>query len=105
LFVHANFLGNYNHQTNKGDTLLFITPSDTIQAASVDVNGFTTTPTYSKATISLNSSQMVQYNKADSLYIRFDITSSNNGQVVRVRDTDYIRVYAKGDILYTVNKP
>jgi hypothetical protein len=104
LFVHADLLGNYNHQTNKGDTLLLLTPSDTIQAASVDINGYTTTPAYSKATLTLNSSQMEQYNKADSLFIRFDITSSNNGQIVRVRDTDFIRVYAKGDILYTVNK-
>jgi len=60
LFVHVNFLGNYNHLTNKSDTLLVLTPGDTIQAASVDGNGFTTTSTYSKAIISLNSSQMVQ---------------------------------------------
>ena len=105
MYFHANFLGNYNPQTHKGDTLLFISPSDTIQAASVDVNGMTTTPTFSKASISLNGAQMVQFNKADSLYIRFDMYTSNNGQVVRVRDTDYIRVYAKGDITYTVNKP
>jgi hypothetical protein len=105
MYFHANFLGNYNPQTHQGDTLLFIAPSDTIQAASVDVNGLTTAPTFSKASISLNGAQMVQFNKADSLYIRFDMSTSNNGQVVRMRDTDYIRVYAKGDITYTVNKP
>jgi hypothetical protein len=105
IFIRANFLGNYNPQTHKGDTLLFITPSDTIQAAPVDNNGLTTAPRFSKTSISLNGAQMVQFNKADSLYIRLDMATSNNGQVVRVRDTDYIRVYAKGDITYTVNKP
>ena len=97
-------MGNYNHKTNKGDTLLFITPSDTIQPAAVDINGLTTAPTFSKTSISLNGAQMVQFNNADSLFIRLDMSTSNNGQVVRVRDTDYIRVYAKGDITYTVNK-
>jgi hypothetical protein len=105
MFFHANFLGNYNPQTHKGDTLLFITPSDTIQAAPVDNNGITTAARFSKSSISLNGAEMVQFNKADSLYIRLDMATSNNGQVVRVRDTDYIRVYAKGDITYTVNKP
>lgn len=104
MFLHANFLGNYNSQTHKGDTLLFIALSDTIQAATVDNNGFTTAQTFSKATVSLNSAQMVQFNNADSLYIRLDMSTSNNGQIVRVRNTDYIRVYAKGDITYTVNK-
>jgi hypothetical protein len=105
MFFRANFLGNYNPQTHKGDTLLYIAPSDTIQAAAVDINGLTTTQTFSSASISLNGPQMVQFNNADSLYIRLDMSTSNNGQVVRVRDTDYIRVYAKGDITYTVNKP
>lgn len=104
MFLHANFLGNYNPKTNKGDTLLFITPSDTIQPAAVDINGLTTAPTFSRTSISLNGAQMVQFNNADSLFIRLDMSTSNNGQVVRVRDTDYIRVYAKGDITYTVNK-
>jgi hypothetical protein len=88
--------------------LLPIVPTDTIQAASVGTDGTTTTtptPTVSKVSISLSGADMVQFNKADSLYLRFDISTSNNGQVVRVKDTDYIRVYAKGDITYTVNKP
>jgi hypothetical protein len=108
MFFRANFLGNYNPITHKGDTLLPIVPTDTIQAASVGTDGTTTTtptPTVSKVSISLSGADMVQFNKADSLYLRFDISTSNNGQVVRVKDTDYIRVYAKGDITYTVNKP
>jgi hypothetical protein len=103
LFFRANFLGNYKSYP-KGQTLLSITPSDTIQPAAVDVNGLTTSPTFSKTSISLNSAQMVQFNNADSLSIRFDMSTSNNGQVVKVRDTDYIRVYAKGDITYTIGK-
>ncbi|MGD0037462.1 MAG: hypothetical protein ABSC53_09245, partial [Bacteroidota bacterium] len=104
MFFRANFLGNYNPITHKGDTLLYITPTDTIQPAAVDLNGITTLPTFSKVSVSLNSAQMVQFNNADSLYIRLDMSTSNNGQVVKVRDTDYIRIYAKGDITYTIGK-
>jgi hypothetical protein len=103
MFFHANFLGNYKAYPH-GQTLLSIAPSDTIQPAAVDVNGITTLPVFSKASVTLNSAQMVQFNNADSLSIRFDMSTSNNGQVVKVRDTDYIRVYAKGDITYTIGK-
>jgi hypothetical protein len=105
MFFSAKFLGNYNPQTHKADTLLSIAPSDTIQPAAVDKNsGLTTFSTFSKVSVSLNSSQMVQFNNADSLFVRIDMSTSNNGQVVKVRDTDYIRVYAKGDITYTIGK-
>jgi hypothetical protein len=97
----AQFLG-YDSLTHKGDTLLVIAPNELINAASVDGNGFATTTEISKIIVPLNGAQMVQFNKADSLCLRFTISTSNNGQVVRVRDTDYIRVYAKGDITYTV---
>jgi hypothetical protein len=98
----AQFLGDYDSLNHKGDTLLVIAPTDLINAASVDGNGFATTTELSKVSVPLNGAQMVQFNKADSLCLRFTISTSNNGQVVRVRDTDYIRVYAKGDITYTV---
>jgi hypothetical protein len=105
MFCHLNFLGNYNPKTRKEDTLLYIVPSDTIQPAVVDIaTGLTTGPTFSRLSVTLNNSQMVQFNAADSLYISLGISTSNNGQVVRVRDTDYIRVYAKGDLTYTIGK-
>ena len=104
MFFRANFLGNYNPLTHKADTLLRIALSDTIKPADVDVNGLTTLSKFSKVSVSLNSSQMSGFNNADSLYVRIDMSTSNNGQVVKVRDTDYIRVYAKGDITYTIGK-
>ena len=104
MFFRANFLGNYNPITHKADTLLYITPTDTIQPAPVDVNGLTTGPMFSKASVSLNNAQMTQFNNADSLFIQVNMSTSNNGQVVKVRNTDYIRVYAKGDITYTMGK-
>jgi hypothetical protein len=104
LNFRANFLGNYNPHTHKADTLLVIAPSTSIQAAAVDNDGNTTAPTFSKVSISLNNTQMIQFNNADSLYVRLDLSTSNNGQIVRLRDTDYIRIYAKGDISYTMGK-
>jgi len=104
LNFRANFLGNYNPMTHKADTLLVIAPGTSIQAAAVDNDGNTTAPTFSKLSITLNNAQMIQFNNADSLYVRLDLSTSNNGQIVRLRDTDYIRIYAKGDISYTMGK-
>jgi hypothetical protein len=102
----ATFLGNYDTPSRSDDTLLVITPSDSVRAGQVDVNtGYSSAPTVSKVVIALNGTQMAQFNKADSLQVQFNLGTGTNGQVVKVRQTDYIRVYAKGDITYTVNKP
>ena len=105
LSFQGTFRGNYSIQNPKGDSLFTLKPSDLIRAGQINTTtGYSSAPTVSRVAVTLNGSQMEMFNQADSLAIEFGISTSNNGQVVKVRAQDYIRIYAKGDIVYTVNK-
>jgi hypothetical protein len=101
----ATFLGNYDTPSMLDDSLFSIVPSNLILAGQIDANGYSSAQTVSKVSITLDGDQMALFNKADSLRIQFQMATGTSGQVVKVRQSDYIRVYAKGDITYTMNKP
>lgn len=103
--VRMNLLG-FDSTLNRRDTLLRIVPSGLIRAATVDQNGYVVSPMVSKVSFALNNSDIDKLNAADSVYVRFDIATSNNGVLpVRFRTTDYVKVRASGGITYTINKP
>lgn len=91
------------------DTLLKI-PADGsarfILAAPVDALGKTTGSQKSIFEIALTDSEVVQFNKADTLVFRLDLQTTGTGtQPVWFRTTDFIRVRMGGNMVYTVNKP
>jgi hypothetical protein len=92
------------------DTSLYIpqdnTLSYTILSAQYDtVSQIVTASQRSTFTVGLNNAEMQKFNQSDSLFVRMIINSSNNGKYVKVRSTDKIRVFASGNIIYTINKP
>ena len=104
MFCALKFVGNYSTSKPKGDTILTIVPSDSIAAGQIDqTTGYSLAPTVSKVSITLNGDQMSKFNAADSLNIQFSMSTSG-GFPVKIRAMDYIRVYAKADITYTMNK-
>ncbi|MGB2869689.1 MAG: hypothetical protein WBD36_14630 [Bacteroidota bacterium] len=101
----------FRHVTPGGprDTVLTI-PTDNVprivQAATVDGNGNATTPAISVFQIGLVGADMNKFSLADSIAIKLDVSTSNNGAAaVRIRSSDYIRIRASGNMVYTLNKP
>ena len=98
----------YDSLTHKVlDTLLYI-PKDTsssylIKPAQFDTTtNSVTTSTFSTFTVLLDNSDITKLNQSDSLYVRMVLNTSNDGKFAKVRDSDYIRVFAKGSFIYTV---
>ncbi len=93
------------------DTLLYLPQvsrdsSYTILPAQYNtVNQIVTAPYRTTFTVALNSTDMQNFNQADSMLVRFVINTSNNGSYAKVRSTDSIRVFASGNINYIINKP
>lgn len=83
-----------------------IATSDTIKAAQVDANGYTTAPVKSVVKITLNRIQTENFNRADSLQIDIALsTTGNTGVPVKVRTTDYIKTYIVGTLIFNAVKP
>ncbi|MCX7984456.1 MAG: hypothetical protein N3A63_06105, partial [Bacteroidetes bacterium] len=81
--------------------------ADTIRAANVGIDGYTIDPPVkSKVKVTLNKMQVENFNRADSM--RIDIyfsTTGNNATPVKVRTTDYIKVYIVGTLTFSVVRP
>lgn len=89
------------------DTVLMI-PSDgtfrTIGAASVDASGNATAEAVSHFEIGLTTTEVEQFNRADSMLFRISLQTSGSGtQVVRFRTSDYVRIRMTGNMTYIVN--
>ncbi len=99
-------LVGFDSTLNRRDTLLVVQPSAPIAAGAVNAAGYVISPTVSKVSIGLSGTDIDKLNSADSAFVRFDISTSNNGVLpVRFRTTDFIKVRASGGIVYTINKP
>ncbi len=89
------------------DTLLLI-PTDgprLIAPANVDASGNVTTSTVSRFSITLVGDNLAKFEASDAMLVQFGVETTNSGSIVRVRDTDFVKVRASGNIVYTVNKP
>ncbi len=102
---------HFNPATNKCDTLFWLPKTDTVTnrvdsmyilPAPISSAGWANGTTKSTSTISLNTSDMANFNKTDSIYIRLYNLQSTNGQTVRVLGTNYIRIVGVGNITYTI---
>jgi hypothetical protein len=103
---------HYNKTTHLSDTLFWLPKRDTISntvdsmyilAAPVNPqSGWSTGTSKTTSTVSLNSSDMANFNQTDSIYIRLYNLQSTGGQTVRVLGTNYIRIVAVGNITYTI---
>jgi hypothetical protein len=103
---------HYNKATRLSDTLFWLPKRDTISntvdslyilAAPVDPqSGWSKGTSKTTSTVSLNSSDMANFNQTDSIYIRLYNLQSTGGQTVRVLGTNYIRIVGIGNITYTI---
>ena len=102
---------HYNPSTQKSDTLFWLPKTDTISntvdsmyilPAPVTSAGWANGIMKTTSTVSLNSSDMANFNKADSIYIRLYNLQTTRGQTVRVLGTNYIRIVGIGNITYTI---
>jgi hypothetical protein len=100
-----------NKGTNKCDTLFWLPKTDTVTntvdslhilAAPVNSAGWATGSTRSTSKVSLNHSDMTDFNRTDSIYVRLYNLQTTGGKTVRVLGSNYIRINATGNIKYTV---
>lgn len=89
------------------DTLLVIPTNGTrtIQAGIVDAAGAVVAPVVSNFAIELTGPEAELFERGESILVRLDVASAGGGAVVKVRDTDAVRVRASGTLVYQVNKP
>lgn len=100
--ISLYFLGNYPIHPS-GDTLLIINPVTTIQAADVDATGSAVTPAYTKLSVTLDGAQMMALNKSDSVCVKVSNLAVTHGSAVKFNSSDYIKIYATGNFVYTMN--
>lgn len=89
------------------DTLLWIPQNrtETILSSTVDQNGVTVSSRKSAFAISLTGSEMNLVNDADLLWFKFELETSGGGKIpVKFRSTDFIRIRASANTVYTVNR-
>ncbi len=113
LSFKANFIGRKSAQPFNRDTLLR-TPqlplysTYSIAGANVDASGSVTSAKTSIFNISLVTQEIQALSASDSVYIRVSLNTSGTqgppAQAVRIRATDYIRIRASANAVYTVNK-
>jgi hypothetical protein len=107
--MQAVFL-HYDKTTQKNvplftlpDTTINRTDAMHISAAPVtSTSGWSNGVTQSASMVSLNSADMANFNKTDSIYIKLYNLQSTNGQTVRVLGSNYIRIIGIGNITYTI---
>lgn len=92
-----------------GNYLMDIPPGTpntiTVAAASVDNNGLVTAPGYSDVTITLNNEQIKKFLDSKKMIFTLNFSTTANGAApVKFRTTDYIKVFAAGQLNY-LNKP
>ena len=104
LSFRMNFVG-LDTITSIRDTLFSIVPSAPILAAPVNnATGLTTGTTMSSFNVGLTNAQLNRLNGADSVAVRMDVMTANNGsQPYLFRSTDPVRVRVSGHIIYTIN--
>ncbi len=106
MFFKVYLYSTNNQHANLVEIIDSIVVSDTIKAALVDINGYTTTPVKSNSSITLSRSQVDNYNRADSMRIQFAFsTTGNNGSPVKVRTSDYIKMNITGSLIFNSVKP
>lgn len=84
-----------------------IITTDTIRAARVGSDGYTLDPPEkSKVKVILSKSQVENFNRSDSMQVNiYFSTTGNNATPVKVRTTDYIKVYIVGTLTFSIVKP
>jgi hypothetical protein len=113
LSFKANFLGKSSTPPFKVDTVLR-TPqlplysTYSIAGANVDASGSVTTSNTSTFNISLVTQEFQALSSSDSVYIKVTLNTSGaltpTVQAVKIKATDYIRIRASANAVYTVNK-
>ncbi len=102
---------HYNPATQKCDTLFWLPKTDTISnavdsmyilPAPVTSAGWANGTMKTTSTVTLNSSDMANFNKTDSIYIRLYNLQTTRGQTVRVLGTNYIRIVGIANLTYTI---
>lgn len=89
------------------DTLLIIPTNGTrtIQAGIVDAGGIVVAPVVSNFAIELTGPEAELFERGESILVRLDVESSGGGAMVKIKDTDAVRIRASGTLVYQVNKP
>jgi hypothetical protein len=113
LSFRANFMGRTTSPPFNRDTLLR-TPqlplysTYAIAGANVNSSGSVTSPNTTTFNISLVTQEIQALSASDSVYIRVSLNTSGTqgppAQAVRISATDYIRIRASVNAVYTVNK-
>jgi hypothetical protein len=101
---NIGFLG-VNVSTGKRDTLISFNSLGPIASAHLGADSLTDSPVVSNVKIYLTGDQIDKVNQADSLAIRLNLATGNNGAIVKIRNTDAIRVQGSVNARYTINKP
>jgi hypothetical protein len=99
-----HFLGE-NETTGRRDTLISFNSLGPIDAAHLGTDSLADNPVVSPVKISLTGDQIEKLAQADSLVIRFDLETGNNGAIVKLRTTDAIRIQVSASARYIINKP
>lgn len=90
------------------DTLLMI-PTDGVRVIQAGVvaaaTGLVTTATVSEFAMEFTGPEAERFGDGENLLIQLDVETPDNGSIVKVRDTDAVRVRASGHLQYHVNKP
>ncbi|HEX9614357.1 MAG TPA: hypothetical protein VGA55_02580, partial [Bacteroidota bacterium] len=92
---------------NTVDTLTMI-PSDgprVIPASPVDGTGSAIDSTISRFAITMTETQAQFFELSDLMWIELNLETANSGSVVKLKDSDYVRVRASANLVYQVNKP
>jgi len=91
----------------KKDTLLWIpqTGSQTILSSVIDQNGVSVNSRKSAFSITLTGSEMELVNASDIIWFKFEVETANGGKTpVKIRSTDFIKIRASANTVYTVNR-
>lgn len=96
----------WNSAQRRNDTLPVVIPADTIVGADYSTGTSTSSEHVSRFSIKLLGSDMDLINQADSVRIRLNLETSNNGTVVPVmiRVDDYVKIRASAVARIYVNK-
>jgi len=89
------------------DTLMLI-PSDgprIISAGITDGSGLVSAPTITRFSIPFSGPEAQQFEEGEVLLMELELQTANNGSVVKIRQSDSVKVRASGNLVYQVNKP
>ncbi|HAL56883.1 MAG TPA: hypothetical protein DCP63_10520, partial [Bacteroidetes bacterium] len=93
--------------SGRRDTLLWI-PTDgprVIAAASIDQGGRVSGSKLSSFSIRLIGSEIDKFNDADVMWFKLQVETSGGGVTpVQIRGSDFVRIRASANMVYTVNK-